>query len=76
MMFSLAKSAAILPVGFKHSPWLEKFESHNFKEIKFLHLYFIFATYLPREVDGRVIRFLGRVALKKYPGGSRILPKM
>ena len=51
---SLAKFI-ILPVSFEHSLGCEKFESQNFKKIKFLRYYFIFVTYLPREVDGRVI---------------------
>ena len=40
-------------MGFEHSPGCEKFESENFK--KFLHSYFIFVTYVPREVDGKVL---------------------
>ena len=46
---------AISPLGFEHSPGGEKFESEDFKKVKFLRSYFIFDTYLPREVDGRVI---------------------
>ena len=51
---SLAKFT-ISPVGFEHSSECEKFESQNLKKIKLLRSYFIFVTYLPREVDGRVI---------------------
>ena len=32
----------------------EKFQSQNFEKIKFHHSYFIFVTYLPREVDGEL----------------------
>ena len=42
-------------MGLEHSLGCEKFESQSFKKIKFLRSYFIFVTYLPREVDGRVI---------------------
>ena len=45
----------ISPVSFKHSQVCEEFESQHFKKIKFLCSYFVFVTYLPREVDGRVI---------------------
>ena len=45
----------ISPVRFKHSSRCEKFESQNFKKIKFLHSDFRFVAFLPREVDGRVI---------------------
>ena len=45
----------ISQLGFEQSPGCEKFESQNFKKIKFLHLCFIFVTYLQRKVDGRVI---------------------
>ena len=54
-------TAASLPkftnsrVGFEHSPGCAKFESENFKKIKFFRSYFIFVTYLPKAVDGRVI---------------------
>ena len=51
---SLAKFT-ISPAGFEHSAGFEKFESQNCKKIKFLHSYFIFVTYLLREVDGKVI---------------------
>ena len=50
---SLAK-LTISPVAFQHSQGCEKFESQNFKKIKFRHSYFIFVTYLPRKFDGRV----------------------
>ena len=51
---SLAKFM-ISPVGFEHSPRCEKFESQKFMKIKFLRLYFIYVTSLPRKVDGSVI---------------------
>ena len=51
---SLAKFT-ISPVCFEHSQGCEKFELQNFKKIKLLRSYFIFVTYLPREVDGRGI---------------------
>ena len=51
---SLAKFT-ISALGLEHSPGCEKFESQNFKKIKFLRSYFTFVTYLPREVDERVI---------------------
>ena len=59
--------------GFEHSPGCKKFESQNFKKIKCIRSYFIFVTYLPREVGGKGIseiyvlvknmRFFGIVAL-------------
>ena len=51
---SLAKFT-ISPVGVTHSSGCEKFESQNFKKIKFLRSYFTFVSYLSREVDGRII---------------------
>ena len=42
------------PLVFIHFDVPTKFESQNLRKIKFLHSYFIFVTYLPREVDGRV----------------------
>ena len=61
VQFFLELTAAILAkftislVDFEHSPGCEKFESQNLKKTEFLHSYFIFLTYLPREVDGGVI---------------------
>ena len=66
----------ISSVGFEHSTGCKEFESQNFKKIKFLRSYFIFGTYLPREVKWKSnqrnlflekkilnMRFLGIVAL-------------
>ena len=49
---SLAKFTILL-VGSEHSLGCEKFESQIILLIKFADSYFIFFTYLPREVDRR-----------------------
>ena len=45
----------ISPVGFEHSSGCEKLQSQNFQKIKYLRSYFIVVTFLPREVNGKVI---------------------
>ena len=43
------------PVRFEHIPGRQKFRSENFEKVQFLQNYFIFVTYLPSEVDGRIM---------------------
>ena len=51
---SLAKFT-ISPLIFEHSSGCEKLESEKLKKVKFLRSYFIFVTFLPKEVDERLI---------------------
>ena len=43
------------PLSFEHVPGRQKFQSQNFEKVQFLGYYFIFVTYLPSEVDERII---------------------
>ena len=43
------------PLSFEHIPGCQKFRSENFEKVRFLGYYLIFVTYLPREVDGRIM---------------------
>ena len=43
------------PLSFEHIPGCQKFPSEKFEKVQFFRYYFIFVTYLPSEVDGRII---------------------
>ena len=43
------------PLSFEHIPGCQKFRSENFEKVQFLGYYFTFVTYLPSEVDGRIM---------------------
>ena len=43
------------PLRFEHIPGRQKFRSENFEKVLFLRNWFIFVTYLPSEVEGRIM---------------------
>ena len=43
------------PLSFEHIRGSQKFRSENFEKVQFLGYYFILVTYLPSEVDGRIM---------------------
>ena len=45
-----------LAIGFRAHPGVRKVRIRKFEMVKFLRSYFIFVTYLPRELDRRVTR--------------------
>ena len=43
------------PLSFEHISGRQKFRLENFEKVQFLGYYFVFVTYLPSEVDGRIM---------------------